>query len=135
MLENAFVLFKDSFPGVSVHVSNAAPKSDTRGNSYRDGRGGGGHGPGRGGGPNGPDGPGMYNQRYNGPGPNQGSWGNQGGPRGNIDMPNLQALGEWLYNVFISIDVFDTEKTSKTSIEKNCSYSTFFLSNLKTNPD
>ncbi|KAJ8950753.1 hypothetical protein NQ318_011246 [Aromia moschata] len=83
--------------GVSVHVSNAAPKSETRaGSGYgnRDMRGGGGgHGPSRGGGPGGPDGPGMYQQRYNGPGPNQGNWGNQGGPRGNIDMPNLQALG------------------------------------------
>ncbi|CAH1164775.1 unnamed protein product [Phaedon cochleariae] len=92
--------------GVSVHVSNAAPKSDTRGGGggggFRGERGGGGGGPhgpsrggGSGGGPGGPDGgpPGMYNQRYNGTGPNQGGWGNQGGPRGNIDMPNLQALG------------------------------------------
>ncbi|CAH1102200.1 unnamed protein product [Psylliodes chrysocephalus] len=80
--------------GVSVHVSNAAPKSDTRGGGYRGDRGGNGP-PSRGGGsgPGGPDGSGMYNQRYNGAGPNQGSWGNQGGPRGNIDMPNLQALG------------------------------------------
>ncbi|VEN37757.1 unnamed protein product [Callosobruchus maculatus] len=89
--------------GVSVHVSNAAPKSDTRGSGGgggyggRDGRSGvGSHNRGGGGGPNGgPDGSGsgMYSQRYNGPGPNQGGWGNQGGPRTNIDMPNLQALG------------------------------------------
>lgn len=83
---------------MSVHVSNAAPKSETRGGGggygNRDMRGGSGHGANRGGGPGGPDGPGMYQQRYNGPGPNQGSWGNQGGPRGNLDMPNLQALGE-----------------------------------------
>ncbi|CAG9854288.1 unnamed protein product [Phyllotreta striolata] len=86
--------------GVSVHVSNAAPKSDTRGGGYRGDRSGngpsnrgGGGGGGGGGGPGGPDGAGMYNQRYNGTGPNQGNWGNQGGPRGNIDMPNLQALG------------------------------------------
>ncbi|XP_060532632.1 TAR DNA-binding protein 43-like [Cylas formicarius] len=84
--------------GVSVHVSNAAPKSENRsakyGNDPRNGFGGQG-GSNRGGGPNGPDGSSnMYPQRYNGPpGPNQGSWGNQGGPRGNIDMPNLQALG------------------------------------------
>lgn len=95
-----------ALPGVSVHVSNAAPKSETRG-----GGGGGTSGPGYGpGGPRGgpgahgsvrgqggPDGSGgggggpVYQQRY-APGPNQGSWGNQG-PRGNIDMPNLQALG------------------------------------------
>lgn len=84
--------------GVSVHVSNAAPKSETRGGGgygNRELRGGGGHGPNRGGGPGGQDGgPGMYQQRYNGPGPNQGNWGNQGGQRGNIDMPNLQALGQ-----------------------------------------
>lgn len=81
--------------GVSVHVSNAAPKSETRGSGGYGAGGprGGGHGPNRGG-PGGPDGPGMYQQRYNGPGPNQGNWGNQGGPRGNIDMPNLQALGK-----------------------------------------
>ncbi|XP_025834275.1 TAR DNA-binding protein 43-like isoform X2 [Agrilus planipennis] len=79
--------------GVSVHVSNAAPKSDNRGGyGSGGGRGPGGHG-GRGPGSNGPDGPGMYNQRY-GPGPNQNNWGNQGGPRGNLDMPNLQALGQ-----------------------------------------
>lgn len=77
-------------------MSNAAPKSETRGgNSGGPGYGGGGprgpagHGVNRG--PAGPDGPGMYPQRFN-PGPNQGSWGNQG-PRGNLDMPNLQALG------------------------------------------
>ncbi|XP_022904976.1 TAR DNA-binding protein 43-like isoform X1 [Onthophagus taurus] len=77
--------------GVSVHVSNAAPKSETRGGGGY-GSGGprpGGHGGNRG--PGGPDGPGMYQQRYN-PGPNQGNWGNQG-HRANIDMPNLQALG------------------------------------------
>lgn len=100
--------------GVSVHVSNAAPKSETRGGggggggygSRGDPRGGGGgggggaHGPNRGGGgggvgPGGPEAPGMYQQRYGGPGgPNQGTWGNhQGGPRGSLDMPNLQALG------------------------------------------
>ncbi|XP_030759617.1 TAR DNA-binding protein 43 isoform X1 [Sitophilus oryzae] len=77
--------------GVSVHVSNAAPKSETRSKHGYD-RGGphSNRGP-----PSGPDGPGgMYPQRYNGPpGPNQGNWGNQGGPRGNLDMPNLQALG------------------------------------------
>ncbi|XP_066153872.1 TAR DNA-binding protein 43-like isoform X2 [Euwallacea fornicatus] len=83
--------------GVSVHVSNAAPKSDTRASKHGyDHRGGDMrlHGPNRGP-PGGPDGPGgMYPQRYNGPlGPNQGNWGNQGGPRGNLDMPNLQALG------------------------------------------
>ncbi|XP_023019439.1 TAR DNA-binding protein 43 isoform X1 [Leptinotarsa decemlineata] len=84
--------------GVSVHVSNAAPKSDTRGGGGPRGERGGGGGSGygsqnRGGlSQGGPDG-GMYNQRYNGPGPNQGGWGNQGGPRGNIDMPNLQTLG------------------------------------------
>ncbi|XP_018565988.1 TAR DNA-binding protein 43 isoform X3 [Anoplophora glabripennis] len=83
--------------GVSVHVSNAAPKSESRGGGgygNRDMRGGGGHGTNRGGGQGGPDGPGMYQQRYNGPGPNQGTWANQGGPRGNLDMPNLQALGQ-----------------------------------------
>ncbi|XP_072394012.1 TAR DNA-binding protein 43-like isoform X2 [Diabrotica undecimpunctata] len=79
--------------GVSVHVSNAAPKSDTRGGNYRGDRSNGLPNRGGGVGPGGPDGPGMYNQRYNGAGPNQGNWGNQGGPRGNIDMPNLQALG------------------------------------------
>lgn len=79
--------------GVSVHVSNAAPKSETRGGGYGGGGPrGGSHGNNRSG-PGGPDGPGMYQQRYN-PGPNQGSWNNQG-PRGNIDMPNLQALGEF----------------------------------------
>ncbi|KAJ3650950.1 hypothetical protein Zmor_017024 [Zophobas morio] len=76
--------------GVSVHVSNAAPKSETRGGGYGGGGPrGGNHGNNRSG--PGPDGPGMYQQRYN-PGPNQGNWNNQG-PRGNIDMPNLQALG------------------------------------------
>ncbi|CAH0549677.1 unnamed protein product [Brassicogethes aeneus] len=91
--------------GVSVHVSNAAPKSETRGGGGGGGGGGGYNsrdprgshgGPNRGGGGGGQGGPGdqgMYQQRYNGPGPNQGNWGNQGGPRGNIDMPNLQALG------------------------------------------
>lgn len=74
---------------MSVHVSNAAPKSETR-SHYRDGRGGS-HGPSRGGG--GPEGP-MYQQRFNGPTPN--AWANQNGPRGNIDMPNLQALGKCL---------------------------------------
>lgn len=80
---------------VSVHVSNAAPKSDTRttkhGYDHRGGPQHGNRGPsgGQDGGPGG-----MYPQRYNGPpGPNQGNWGNQGGPRGNLDMPNLQALG------------------------------------------
>ncbi|KAG5889548.1 hypothetical protein JTB14_024956 [Gonioctena quinquepunctata] len=80
--------------GVSVHVSNAAPK--TRGGSGPRGERGGGYGNqmhGGGGGQGGPDGSGMYNQRYNGPGPNQGAWGNQGG-RGNIDMPNMQGLGQ-----------------------------------------
>lgn len=87
--------------GVSVHVSNAAPKSETRGGGY----GGGGprgnnHGNNRNG-PGGPDGPGMYQQRYN-PGPNQGNWNNQG-PRGNIDMPNLQALGKCSNKIGISL--------------------------------
>lgn len=86
--------------GVSVHVSNAAPKSETRGGSGSAG----GYGPGGPRGPSthgtvrgqgGPDGPAMYTQRYN-PGPNQGNWGNQG-PRGNIDMPNLQALGRFTF--------------------------------------
>lgn len=77
--------------GISVHVSNAAPKSETRGGGYGGGGPrGGNHGNNRSG--PGPDGPGMYQQRYN-PGPNQGNWSNQG-PRGNIDMPNLQALGK-----------------------------------------
>ncbi|XP_031330084.1 TAR DNA-binding protein 43-like isoform X2 [Photinus pyralis] len=76
--------------GVSVHVSNAAPKSENR-SGYNSGnvRNTGSHGTNRT--TNGPDGPGMYPQRY-GPGPNQGNWGNQG-HRGNLDMPNLQALG------------------------------------------
>ncbi|XP_048518871.1 TAR DNA-binding protein 43 isoform X1 [Dendroctonus ponderosae] len=83
--------------GVSVHVSNAAPKAETRSSKHGyDHRGGDMrlHGTNRGP-PGGPEGPGgMYPQRYNGPpGPNQGNWGNQGGPRGNLDMPNLQALG------------------------------------------
>lgn len=77
------------FLGVSVHVSNAAPKSETR-NNYRDGRGGA-NGSNRGAGPEGP----MYQQRFNGPTPN--AWANQSGPRGNIDMPNLQALGEYFF--------------------------------------
>lgn len=84
-----------------MHVSNAAPKSEARrdGGYGREGRGSGGRENRVGRGDNGPDGPagGMYQQRYNGPGsggPNQGGWGSQGGPRGNIDMPNLQALGK-----------------------------------------
>lgn len=83
---------------MSVHVSNAAPKSETRGGGGY-GSGGprpGGHGSNRV--PGGPDGPGMYQQRYN-PGPNQGNWGNQG-HRGNLDMPNLQALGKLLLKKF-----------------------------------
>lgn len=82
------------FLGVSVHVSNAAPKSDSRGGfgGNNNNRSGGSAGGNRGG--NGPDGPGMY-PRF-APGPNQGSWGNQG-PRGNMDMPNLQALGKLIH--------------------------------------
>lgn len=93
--------------GVSVHVSNAAPKSEGRaGGGYGPGgpRGPGGHG-GAGGGAGGggagggggmgtggrPDAP-LYPPARYAPGPNQHSgWGNQ--PRGNLDMPNLQALG------------------------------------------
>ncbi|KAF7284707.1 hypothetical protein GWI33_021720 [Rhynchophorus ferrugineus] len=100
--------------GVSVHVSNAAPKSETRSKHGYD-RGGphGNRGP-----PGGPDGPGgMYPQRYNGPpGPNQGNWGNQGGPRGNLDMPNLQALVQLL-----SPDSFIPKSSN---ISKNPGYST-----------
>ncbi|KAK9870450.1 hypothetical protein WA026_008013 [Henosepilachna vigintioctopunctata] len=82
--------------GVSVHVSNAAPKSENRSSGYgSNGPRGGPHGNNRD--LRGPDGPNMYQQsRYNNQngGPNQGNWGNQsGGPRGNLDMPNLQALG------------------------------------------
>lgn len=79
-------------------MSNAAPKSETRGGYGRGGPGGHNN---RGGGPGGPDGPGMYQQRggYN-PGPNQGNWSSQG-PRGNIDMPNLQALGKSLSHIFL----------------------------------
>lgn len=88
--------------GVSVHVSNAAPKSDlnNRGNfnsqMNNNMRGGGGRG-GMGGG-NGPmdnNMPGNYQgNRYmghsgNNMGPN--GWNNPN--RGNLDMPNLQALG------------------------------------------
>lgn len=58
--------------GVSVHVSNAAPKSEARrdGGYGREGRGSGGRENRVGRGDNGPDGPagGMYQQRYNGPG-------------------------------------------------------------------
>ncbi|XP_045469888.1 TAR DNA-binding protein 43-like isoform X2 [Harmonia axyridis] len=82
--------------GVSVHVSNAAPKSENRPSGYgTNGPRGVPHGNNRD--MRGPEGPNMYQQnRYNNPnaGPNQGNWGNQGGgPRTNIDMPNLQALG------------------------------------------
>lgn len=80
------------FSGVSVHVSNAAPKSEVR-PPYRDGRSGG-HGPNRG---NGPEGP-MYQQRYNGPTPN--AWANQSGPRGYI----------FFYKKFIQVSYLDTVK-------------------------
>ncbi|GJQ85319.1 hypothetical protein Trydic_g10564 [Trypoxylus dichotomus] len=76
--------------GVSVHVSNAAPKSETRGGG---GYGGGGNRQGshvtNRSGPGGPDAS-VYKQCYNTPSP--GNWGNQT-HRGNIDMPNLQSLG------------------------------------------
>lgn len=72
-------------------MSNAAPKSDNRGGSGYGGSRSGSHSSNRG--PDNQDGSGMYQQRYN-PGSNQGgNWGSQG-HRGNIDMPNLQALGE-----------------------------------------
>ncbi|XP_023019444.1 TAR DNA-binding protein 43 [Leptinotarsa decemlineata] len=74
--------------GVSVHVSNAAPK--TRGGSGPRSERFGGGGQNLGGNNQSSYDGGMYNQRYNGP--NQGLWGSQGG-RGNIDMPNMQALG------------------------------------------
>ncbi|XP_060533624.1 TAR DNA-binding protein 43-like [Cylas formicarius] len=90
--------------GVSVHVSNAAPKQDNRlkqsgydsRNGY-EGRGGG-YNRNSGMGGSGMDGSGTYaSQRYNGPpglpGPSQGNWGNQGGSRGSLEMPNLQTLG------------------------------------------
>ncbi|KRT85289.1 RNA binding protein [Oryctes borbonicus] len=77
--------------GVSVHVSNAAPKSETRGGG---GYGGGGNRQGshvaNRGGPGGPDASAIYKQCYNAP--NQGTWSNTG-HRSNIDMPNLQNLG------------------------------------------
>ncbi|XP_014238144.1 TAR DNA-binding protein 43-like [Trichogramma pretiosum] len=107
--------------GVSVHVSNAAPKSDANnrggggggggsgggnfnnqlnsgGNMRVGGRGGmgGGGGGGGGGGPMDNNMPGNYQgNRYmghsgNNMGPN--GWNNPGN-RGNLDMPNLQALG------------------------------------------
>lgn len=97
--------------GVSVHVSNAAPKSEGRGSGAGygpggprgpGGHGGGGGGPGSGGGGGGGPGSGgggggrgpeppLYPPARYAPGPNQHNWGNQ--PRGNLDMPNLQALG------------------------------------------
>lgn len=93
--------------GVSVHVSNAAPKSEGRGGASGGygvggpggggpgGRGGpGGHGGGGGGGGRGgPEPPLGYPPARYAPGPNQHNWGNQQ-PRGNLDMPNLQALGK-----------------------------------------
>lgn len=102
--------------GVSVHVSNAAPKNENRGGGGGGaGGGGGGYGVGGpgGGGPGGRGGPGGHGGAAGGgrggpepplgypparyaPGPNQHNWGNQQ-PRGNIDMPNLQALGESVY--------------------------------------
>lgn len=81
--------------GVSVHVSNAAPKADIRGGgNYNSGN----HrnysnNSNRGGGGSGPDAPYQQNHRYNQSGGPTPAWQNQGGPRGNIDMPNLQALG------------------------------------------
>lgn len=70
---------------MSVYVSNAAPKSETR--HYRDNRGGG-HGSNRGSSSEGQ----AYPQRFNGP--SASAWANQSGQRGNIDMPNLQSLGK-----------------------------------------
>ncbi|XP_066997990.2 TAR DNA-binding protein 43 [Anabrus simplex] len=91
--------------GVSVHVSNAAPKTDPNGRSYGGGMGVGPRGPGMREPKNlaGPFGGGAgaahhyHHQHHGGPGSGgvgAGGW-NQGGPgsRGNIDMPNLQALG------------------------------------------
>lgn len=97
--------------GVSVHVSNAAPKTDPNGRSYGGGGGMGVGGPRGGPGTRepknlaGPFGGGAgtahhyHHQHHGGPGGSNmgagaGGW-NQGGPanRGNIDMPNLQALG------------------------------------------
>ncbi|XP_065172870.1 TAR DNA-binding protein 43-like isoform X3 [Atheta coriaria] len=99
--------------GVSVHVSNAAPKSETRGGGgYGGGPRTGNHSGSRG--PGGPDGPGMYQQRYN-PGPNQANWGNQG-HRGNIDMPNLQALVKLLTpNSFLNVPTSPSSTASKPS--------------------
>ncbi|KAK9754063.1 Transactive response DNA-binding protein N-terminal domain [Popillia japonica] len=77
--------------GVSVHVSNAAPKSETRGGGgYGSGANRQGSHVGNRGGPGGPDASTIYQQRYNTP--SQGNWPNQA-HRGNLDMPNLQALG------------------------------------------
>lgn len=93
--------------GVSVHVSEAAPKSDYNGRAY------GAQGMGVGMGPRpgssrdpknyagqyggGSTGGHMYHPQPHQPGGNMGGHGgwNQPGPgnRGNIDMPNLQALG------------------------------------------
>lgn len=91
--------------GVSVHVSEAAPKSDMNGRAFNQGMGGGGMGP--------RPGPGTreqknYGGQYGGGSsgghiyhpPHQGGnmgghggWNQPPGNRGNIDMPNLQALG------------------------------------------
>ncbi|KAJ9587326.1 hypothetical protein L9F63_019153, partial [Diploptera punctata] len=83
--------------GVSVHVSNAAPKTDPNGRSYGGGGGMGSGGPR--GGPSTRTAHHYHHQHHGGPGGSNmgagaGAW-NQGGPanRGNIDMPNLQALG------------------------------------------
>lgn len=77
---------------MSVHVSNAAPKSETRGGGgYGSGANRQGSHVGNRGGPGGPDASTIYQQRYNTP--SQGNWPNQA-HRGNLDMPNLQALGE-----------------------------------------
>lgn len=94
--------------GVSVHVSEAAPKSDYNGSrSYGGGQGmgGGGMGP-RPGGERGQKNYGgqygggssgghMYHpQQHQGGGGGHGVWSQPGpGNRGNLDMPNLQALG------------------------------------------
>ncbi|KAE8750358.1 hypothetical protein FOCC_FOCC002918, partial [Frankliniella occidentalis] len=84
--------------GISVHVSEAAPKSELNGGrSYGGNRGGGGgrdHNMGR------PMGGNHYQQHHHGHGHGHGGgnmgpggWNQGGHNRGSIDMPNLQALG------------------------------------------
>lgn len=78
--------------GISVHVSEAAPKSELNGGrSYGGNRGGGG---GRDQHMGRPLGGNHYQQHHHGGGNmGQGVWSQGGHNRGSIDMPNLQALG------------------------------------------